>query len=411
MKLIACRALLSAFPFEGEKMKSHLANVDILYLTPFDIHAYRRPIFAKRALTQMKVINYVDVSRSNMGRLGRILNNTHNVLEMLESPFFKNRRWSEDYLFSAYYYDFVNYLLLIKKLRPHAVITLNTPLALGAKVLGGDVAVVVDWMDVWTWPWDEINPVDAEAVERAEAVIFWSRPFMDIMTRRLGIRKAIYVPDGVDLRVFDPLRHGDGEGVRRRFGLKDKFLFLYSGGVWRSKGMELQGVKKVLEAFALFSRGLSDSVLVLQIFNYDVQLLKDIKELGIRDRVVLIGKLPSFDDSARQGLFSAADVLVLPASRHPIIYYAERMKSFQYMAAGKSIIAAKTPGAVSALGEAALYAKLDNVQEMADAMHRLYEDQELRATMGERARQRVESQYEWSVLTPKYKNFILQTIS
>ena len=382
---------------------------DILYLTSFDPRIYMRPIFAKLALPQIKLINYVEVWRRSMGSVGRILNKIHYGLRKLERQFFSGR-WGGDYWLGAYYYDFLNYLFLIKKLRPHAMITLNTPLALGAEVLGGDVAVIVDLMDVWMWPWDEMSQLDVKAVERADAMIFWSRPFMEVITRRLGIRRATYIPHGIGLRVFDPLRQRDREGVERRFGLDDKFLILYSGGLWRREGTDLQGVTKVLEAFALFSKRIRDSVLVLQILKYDVQLLKDIKELGIRDRVVLIGKLP-FDDPIRQGLFSAANILVLPASRHPIIYYAEQMKAFQYMAAAKPIIAEKTPGAVSALGEAALYAKLDYVEEMADGMLRLYEDQELRAKLGGRARQRVESQYEWSVLIPKYRDFVLKVIS
>ncbi len=346
-----------------------------------------------------------------MRSVGRILNTVYYRVRKLESQFSRTPRWRGDYLLSAYYYDFLNYLLLIKKLRPHAVITLNTPLALSAKALGRDVTVIVDWMDVWTWPWDEMNLLDVKTVEKADAVIFWSRPFMEMMTRRLDIRQATYIPHGIDLRIFDPLQQGDRKGVRRRLRLEDKFLILYSGGLWRSRGMEFQGVKKVLEAFALFSRRLRDSVLVLQIFNYDVQLMKDIKELGISDRVVLIGKLPSFDDPVRQGLFSAADILVVSASRHPIVYYTERMRAFQYMAAARSIIAEKTPGAVSAFGETALYSKIDDVEEMADAMLRLYENQELRAKLGEKARQRVESQYDWSVLIPKYRDFVLGVIS
>jgi glycosyltransferase involved in cell wall biosynthesis len=384
---------------------------EFIYLTCNDPLVYRRPFFVKRALPQTNSINYTEAWRTSFKSVGRFLNDIRRGIRLVERKFFRSSGCGGDYFLGTYYYDFLNYLLLIKKLQPHVVITLNTPLCLGAKMLGGDVAVIVDWMDVLIQPGNEMNLLDVKAVERADAVIFWSRPFMEIITKRLKIRQATYIPEGVDLRMFDPLRQGNAEGLRRSFGLEEKFIILYSGGLFRMGGVELQGVRKALEAFSLCSAKLRECVLVLQIFNYDAQLLKDIRDLGIRDRVVLIGKLPSYSDQARQGLFSASNILVLPASRHPTIYYAERMKIFQYMAAAKPIIAEETPGTASVLGEAALYAKLGDTEEMADAMLRLYEDEELRAKLGGKARQRVESQYEWSVLIPRYKDFVLRAIS
>lgn len=389
--------------------KAKGSNFNILYLTSLDLQTFRRPKLAKMALPQIKPINYTKTWRTSMKNV--IISSIYYRLKKFERVFSKNQRWGGDYLLSAYYYDFVNYLLLVKNLNPHTVITLNTPLALGTKMLNRDIAVIVDWMDVWMWPWDEMNSVDVKTIERADAVIFWSRPFMEVMTKRLGIRRAAYIPCGIDLRIFDPLRQGDAEGVKRRFNLENKFVILYSGGLWRIGGMELQGVDKVIEAFALFSRKVKDTLLALQIHNYDVKFLKDIEKLGISDKVVLIGKLPSFSDPTRQGIFSVADILILPASRHPTIYYAERMKAFQYMAAAKPVIAEKTPGAESALGDTAIYVRLGDVEEISDAMFNLYNDHELRAKLGERARQKVESQYDWSVLIPKYRDFILQIIN
>jgi glycosyltransferase involved in cell wall biosynthesis len=378
----------------------------ICYLTGLDTKTYQRPSLAEMAIPETTTICY---SGNRWLTKKNPVNMIYRGIRKTEKLFSKSSRVSGDYLMSGYFSDIINYSPF-KNISKDALITLNTPLALHAKTLSPKTSVIVDWMDVWTWPWSQMNRTDIKTIERVDAVIFWSRPLMDVMTKRLHIKRAEYVPFGIDFRVFDPLRQGDANTARNRLGIKNKFVILYSGGLWRVKGVDLQGIDKVLKAFSLFSRNQNDVVLLLQLSKYDDQLLREIKDLGIANKVMLIGKLP-YDDPLRQGLFSAADALVLPASNHPVIYYAERMKAFQYMAAAKPIVAEKTPGALSALGDTALYVKLDDVQMMAQAFAKLNSDRELRVKLGEKTRRRVETEYDWKLLVPKYREFILRTIN
>jgi len=328
---------------------------EILYLTYHNPLIYRRPFFAKLALPELRIINYVDAYIQYFGKLSKILRSTYAVMDKIESLLFETHRSSDGYLVSAYLYDFLFYIP-ISKIESKTIITMNTPLA--SKQIIKNRSVIIDWMDVWMWPWDQMNPLDIRAVEEADGVIFWSRPIMMIMTKRLKIKKFAYVPYGINLMDFDPLRSGDETSFRKKFKLENKFLITYSGGIWRSGNLDLQGVDKILKAFQLISNRLKNAVLVLQLLNMDVQTLKLIKELKIKNRTIIIGKLP-FNSSDRLDLFKATDLFVAPTSRYPTTYYAERMKFFQYMAAAKPILTEKAPGTESIFGDTAYYVKLD----------------------------------------------------
>ncbi len=323
-------------------------------------------------------------------------------LSKVESVFSKRSRSGGDHYVTALLHDALNSAYL-GGITADAVIALNP--YLGSRRIWGDRAVVIDWMDVWMWPRDEINPLDVQTVQEAEGVVFWSRPMMEIMSRRIKIRRSVYVPYGIDSSSFNPPRFGKPGYFRRKYGLSGRFIFFYSGVLWRVEGVDLQGTDKLLKAFAYASGKIQKAVLVLQVSKIDTQTYRLIRELKIHGKIKLIGALP-YASFERQSAFAAADVLVAPTSRHPIAYYAERIKLFQYMAAGKAILAERSAGSLSALGGSALYVDLDDVEGLADSMVELYSNKELREELSARAMERAKL-FEWDKLAPVYRDFIL----
>jgi glycosyltransferase involved in cell wall biosynthesis len=87
------------------------------------------------------------------------------------------------------------------------------------------------------------------------------------------------------------------------------------------------------------------------------------------------------------------------------------MKFFQYMAAGKPILAEEAPGTKSVFNDDAHYVKLDDIDAMADAILKLYYDEDLRRRLGYKSRKRLETLFEWSKLIPTYRNFILSVLN
>lgn len=308
---------------------------------------------------------------------------------------------------SSCFLDFVNSVLL-RKMKADAIISLNTMLA--SRRIWGECKVIVDWMDVWMTPKGEMDIMDVQILEDADGIIFWSKPFMNLVTKRLKIKRCEYVPYGVDLTKFNPIKFGNDVWFREKYSIKDKFILTYSGGFWRLKNIDLQGTDNMLEAFIKASHRVSNIILVLQSFKIDIETFRLIKKLGIRDKILVVGYRP-FNDFEGMSLFKATDVFIAPSTKYPTGYYAERMKYFQYMAAGKAILAERSPGAESVFGDTAYYVNLSDSEAMADGILDLYSNKDLRKNLGSETRKRVEKLFEWRKLFPKYRNFIASLIS
>jgi len=377
---------------------------NIAFVTGFDPLVYRRPIFAKKALPSLKIYFYRLILK-RLGYSGRLYSAFLFKVSQLERNFLNKMRISND----AYFTRLLNEILcsiIFHGLNMDAIISLNP--YFGSRLIWGHQAtIIVDWMDVWMWPWDEIHPLDVKLVKEADKVIFWSKPMMEIITRRINLKKFAYIPYGIDFSTFNPMKYGKPDYIREKYSIRDRFVLLYSGGIWRIEGFDLQGVDKILRAFAIVAKKLRDAILVLQISRVDEVILRIIKKLGIAGKLLIVGPLPynSFD---RQSIFATADVMLAPTSRHPTVYYAERMKFFDYMAAKKPIIAELSPGALSVLGDCAQYVKLGDIKEMADAICDLYFNKELRKELSEKTKKR-SLMFKWDRLLPYYRDFILYT--
>lgn len=361
--------------------------IKIIYITTHNPLTYRRPVFAKKALPNIQIFNYNTIYKQRLQTLGKLLGWMHKRLINIEKLIY-----GRSYILSTWFQQYVNKLVL-KGCYPDAVITLNNFLA--SRNLWEKGKIIIDLMDVF----------DTQNLEEADGIIFWSKAFMDIMTRKLKIKKYVYVPYGIDLKNFDPLKYGNPKWFREKYSLKNKFVLTYSGGIWRKNGVDLQGIDNMLKAFSKVSKKLEKTILILQVFGIDFETLKLIKELGIEDKIIVVGQLP-FNAFKRLSLFSATDVFIAPTSRHPTAYYAERMKYFQYMAAAKPTIVEESPGAKNVFGNSAYYVNLGDYDSMVEGILDLYYNEDLRDYLGRKARERIYEVFEWSKLIPVYRNFI-----
>jgi glycosyltransferase involved in cell wall biosynthesis len=104
----------------------------------------------------------------------------------------------------------------------------------------------------------------------------------------------------------------------------------------------------------------------------------------------------SVEPDAVPGLVASMDVCVAPYPRLKIFYFSP-LKLFEYMAAGRAVIAARTGQVAQVLThghDGLLYAAGDE-RALADAIVRLSGDPGLRAELGANARNTVEARYTW----------------
>ena len=115
-------------------------------------------------------------------------------------------------------------------------------------------------------------------------------------------------------------------------------------------------------------------------------------ELGLASRVEFPGHL---EDDALIRLLSTADLCLSPEPRNALNEASTMIKVVEYMALERPIVAYDLPETRFSAGEAAIYARPNEVEDFASGIERLLDDDELCARMGAEGRRRVEGELGW----------------
>jgi glycosyltransferase involved in cell wall biosynthesis len=189
------------------------------------------------------------------------------------------------------------------------------------------------------------------------------------------------VPGGADAEAFRP-RPADPV-VRRQLGaMTGAPLVGMVGGLRVMKGHAV-----VVDAAArLAERGLAPRVVFVGQGSWDERIRALVERVGLADRVTLTGfaaDLPS--------VMSALDVALYV----PLESEGMSRVVFEYLAAGRAVVAARTGVVPEVLhdGEDALLVPAGEAGPLADAVARLVGDADLRARLGAAGRRLVEAEY------------------
>jgi glycosyltransferase involved in cell wall biosynthesis len=253
-------------------------------------------------------------------------------------------------------------------------------------------------MDLWHCDREDVmfNAVDFAALRRADCIIAWSRAIQTLL-KGYGLKCVEYLPFGIDLETFDPLKAPKNLIYEKYPQLEGKTIIGYSGG-----GHWYHGTYKLIAAFKLIEKRHRDVILAIQTWGQNKFIKSLIKKVGVRN-YVLVQPTPFFNDPLRLSMLRASDVLVLTASSSPGVYLAERSTLFNYMAAGNAIVAEATPGSLGVLrhGENALLSRFNDVVNLATQIEKLIKDESLRYELGVNVRKDLETKYSWDVLKIK----------
>jgi len=239
------------------------------------------------------------------------------------------------------------------------------------------------------------------ALRKADCVIAWSKAIAALL-RRAGLKRVEYLPFGVDLDVFDPLK-ADPKLIYERYPqLEGKVVLGYSGG-----GHVYHGIHKVLAAYRLVEKRHNDVVLAIQTWEQNQLVREMIRRFHI-EKAVLIEPTKLFNDPLRLSFLRAASILVLPVSKSPGVYLAERTTMYQFMATDNAIVAEYSPSVASVLkdGHTAAIAKYGDVHSLAEKIEFLIAHSDEAEEMGRNARKEVEEKYSWNALAPKAREII-----
>lgn len=116
-------------------------------------------------------------------------------------------------------------------------------------------------------------------------------------------------------------------------------------------------------------------------------------ELGLAEQVEFTGRIPD-EDLVRY--LSTADVCLSPDPLNPLNDVSTMNKVMEYMAMGKPIVSFELREARVSAGEAAVYARANDVSEFAKLTAELLDDPARRERMGETGRARVAGELSWA---------------
>ena len=178
-------------------------------------------------------------------------------------------------------------------------------------------------MDLWHCDRRDIafNPVDYTALRKVDCVIAWSKAIA-MLLKRTGIKCVEYLPFGIDLEVFDPKKVSTKLIYEKYLQLEGKVIIGYSGGEHI-----YHGIHKVLATYRIVEKRNTDVFLAVQTWGQYPLITRMIARFGIR-RAIVIEPSPIFNDPLRLSLLKASSILVLPTSKLPGVYLAERTTMF-----------------------------------------------------------------------------------
>jgi glycosyltransferase involved in cell wall biosynthesis len=169
---------------------------------------------------------------------------------------------------------------------------------------------------------------------------------------------------GVDVGRYD---HADGKRIRIEYGiLEDEILLFYMGWLYPFSGLseviqELKSPEQQKIKLMILGKGEGWE-----------GLTQKIADLGLENKVILegwkdYGSLPDY--------VAAADICILPSARVPIMERIVPLKMYEYIAAGKPVIATALPGVVEEFGSGSGVVYVDNANQLLREAEKLRDTQ------------------------------------
>ncbi len=253
--------------------------------------------------------------------------------------------------------------------------------------------------------WFFINRITRSMYKRADRLV----PVSEVLRQRMIARwqldpsKVIAVENGTDVERF--AFPGNLDTVRSRYGIGSGPI-----SILVSTFEPWHGIDLILEAFALLASRNSKAKLVLVGDGRLRQIMeRKAVDLRIADRVTFTGRVEQSEVAALLGIADVAAVCQRGTEAEAAL---SPLKLFEYMAAGKGIVAAAGPSIARLIthGVTGLIVPPGNPKELAKALAKLLEDHQLRAALGQAAKQQAIEKYSWA-RTAREVEAVLQDVT
>ncbi|HIG45410.1 MAG TPA: glycosyltransferase family 4 protein [candidate division Zixibacteria bacterium] len=209
---------------------------------------------------------------------------------------------------------------------------------------------------------------------------------------------------GVDANRFRP--DTPDQSVIERFGLHNKKVLLTVARLDERKGHDT-----VIRALGMLAEEVPELVyLIPSIGREEERLRRLVQESGLKDRVQFLGLFP---DEDLPKLYNVCDIYVMPNRVTTASALAGDIEGFgiafvEAGACGKPVIACRSGGAVEAVldEETGLLVEPGSDEAVVTAIRRLLHDPDLAKRLGEAGRRRVETTFDWPILSAQLERWL-----
>ena len=245
--------------------------------------------------------------------------------------------------------------------------------------------------------------VEVHNMGRADLVMSINEGLRDYTVQMGASRdKTAVLRAGVDLQKFDAISPEDRGLARRRLGFTENDTVLFFMG-WL---YDFSGIREILLEMAKDTwRDNSLKLLVVGSGDSWTEINRVVKEKGLQEKVVVEDWRPYPEIPA---LVMASDICILPALKNRIMMNIVPIKMYEYMAAGKPVIATSLPGLMKEFGTTNGVSYIDRPEEALSIALELLKGQKM-AEEGRKARMFVEKS-DWMNLTQTFE-VLLENLS
>jgi len=228
-----------------------------------------------------------------------------------------------------------------------------------------------------------------DALRAANAITVVSGDTREKLLKTFGrglSKKTRTIPGGIRLSLFPPDR--SGESLRLKLNLRNKKVALFTGRIISEKGVE----------YLVKAAGrIKGQVIIAGDGPARKKLEEMVKAMNLKN-VILLPFMHNYSEFI--DLYYLADVFVAPSVWDEPL----GLTIIEAMAAKCPVITTRRGGVTMAVKEGitGLFVRSRNSTEIADAVNKLFNNDQLRVRMGEKARMVVASRFTWTKIAQRF---------
>jgi len=369
---------------QGLEQRGH--TVDLLNLQGRDVVAY--PNLADLTQQQRLALGWSGKRPYQLMEGG--LRRLHSLLRLPYLAGFDSRRFYEACLHALPNYQICHeYAGLLsvgaayasQKTNTPYVLTVDADLLLEADVMGSPITGSRRKAAQWA---------ASKSYKLADQIITVSDPTKENLVENWGVpaEKIKVIPNGVNIAHFQ--QPVDTKQVRAELGLGEAPIIMFVGGFQKWHGLD-----KLLEALALVTKILPEVRLLLVGDGPARPFVEEnIHRLDLEKIVTITGFVPH---ARIPQLLALADVVTVPYPKLPQEMWFSPLKLYEYMAAGKAIVASSAGQIKNVMrhNENGLLVTPGDVTDLAQASLHLLQNEADRKRLGANAQREAETEHAW----------------